>query len=57
MEVAELVPAVAVAEGVLVAALEQGQAADGFEQCQVRRLGLVPARQDAVDDPDAAVWA
>ena len=49
MAVAELVPEVALAQRLGVAALEQLGAGGGLEQLQVRRLGLVPARDQAVD--------
>src|SRR3712207_2579814 len=53
--VAELVPEVAGVERLGVAVLEQLGAGDGLEQLQVRGLGLVPARDQPVDGPQAAL--
>jgi hypothetical protein len=53
VDVAELVPEVPLREALGVGALEQQSPADGFEQQEVRGLGLVPSGQQTVDRPDA----
>ena len=50
MDVAELVPVVALGERGVVARLEERAAGDGFHEEEVAGLGLVPAADDAVDD-------
>src|SRR3954463_15239047 len=55
MAVAELVPEVALGDRLAVAAVEEPGARGGLEQAQVRRLGLVPAREQGVDRAQPAL--
>src|SRR5262249_56204985 len=55
--VAELVPEVSARERFAIAAFEQLLVGDGLQHLQVGRLGLVPARDEAVDDADPALRA
>ena len=55
VDVAELVPQVALGQRRGVGALEQLAAGDRLEHRQVRRLGLVPSGEQAVDRADRAV--
>src|SRR3954447_26306502 len=55
VRVAELVPAVAAGEGGGVGALDQPAATNRLEHEQVAGVGLVPAGDQAVDGPHAAL--
>ena len=57
MDVAELMPSIPCSERRPVRKLQRAPAGDGLEHLQVARLGLVPAGEQAVDDPHAAAPA
>ena len=57
MDVAELVPVIALGEGGSVAAFEELPAGDGFHEEEVAGLGFVPAADDAVDPAVVMVQA